>query len=141
VIGVVDRTTRKGRQVVSCCAAVAVVGNRYRHRRIDPDRGQRRVFDDRNQAVGVVDLAVHAGTPADEDLLRRRCDGGQSKRFYLRLASRTIRNAIHGRSAGGLAETIGNGEVFRTDPNGVQHHVLVDLHAGVKQNQRAALHD
>ena len=141
MICVVQRAARKGGRAAACCAAVTVVGDRHLIGGIDPDRGQGRILRHRDRAVGIIDLIVHAGAPADEYLVRGRRDRSRGIRLHLRLAAGSIGQAVHGRGSARFAELIGYREIQRADPNGVQDHVLIDLHTGIKQDQRTVFHD
>ena len=141
MVGVVDRAAGKRGCVVARLATVAVVGDRHLYGGIRPNSGQGRVVRNRDLAVGIVDLAVRAGTPAEEHLVRRRRHGSGRIGMHLRLSARGIGQAVHGRGSARLAEIVGHLEIERAEPNGVQDHVFIDLHARVEQDQRAVLHD
>ncbi len=138
---VVRHARNNGRSAAGQRTAVSVVGDVDEHRRRAPLRGQGGIRRHGNGAVRVIEVPVHTGTPAVEAHALRRGHRCGIIRLYLRLRAGAIGVAVHGRGAGCRPKVIGQRVGQSADPFRIENDVLVDPHARVKQNQRAALED
>ncbi len=138
---VVRHARNNGHSAAGQRTAVSVVGDVDEHRRRAPLRGQGGIRCHGNGAVRVIEVPVHTGTPAEEAHALRRGHRCGIIRLYLRLRAGAIGVAVHGRGAGCRSKVIGQRVSKTADPFRIENDVLVDPHARVKQNQRAALED
>ena len=138
---VVRHARKNGISAAGQRSAVSFVGDVNDHRRRAPLRGQRGIRRHRNGAVRVIEVPVHAGTPAIEAHALRRSDGSGIIRLNLRLRVYAIGVAVYGRGSGCGAKVVGQRIGQSADPLGIENDVLIDPHARVKQNQGTALED
>ena len=80
-------------------SAVCVIGNVDKHRRRAPLRGQCCICRHNNRAVGIIQVAVYAGTPAIEAFAFRRGNGRRIVCFHLRLRVFAVGIAIRRRGS------------------------------------------
>ncbi len=118
-------------------AAVSVVNDVDIYRRTAPDGSQFNISVDRDCAVGIMEIPIADGKPADEGFAFRRRNRRSVVCKHLCLRPRAIRSGIDRRRSARKAKVICHRVAYTADPVRIQGNIRINLHFDVEQDQRS----